>query len=189
MPSTVTVNTVPIDALLGQIQGLADYDFTPLMHEWEEVLHEDNTAGALAGIDGFGIPLIPVTYRPDPNAGTRKEIDFGIQANNNLTSGHYRTLDGPPLAPRGMNSRIITEFATQWGNPAPGEWFAQGGWDRQDIMSIDSVPFLRFHFDGPDHNPNLPVRDLAHVRPTTLRRAQDVLHGYVTRLLKLFKGG
>ena len=181
--STVNVNTEAIDAFLGKVIGLETVDFTPLMNLWREFLEEDNKEGALAGLDGYGNPLQPVTYRPDPSAGTRKPIDFSIQPNDNLTSGHYRTLDGPPLAPQGLESRIVTHYRTAWDRPAPGEWVTTGGW--QDVVSISGVPFLDAHFTGAN---NLPIRDLAHVRPTALQRARDALQGFATGLLKRLKG-
>lgn len=181
--NTTTVNTEGIDRLVGKIRSLESIDFMPLMVEWGVILTEDNREGALAGLDGFGIPLIPVTYRPDPKAGSRKTINFDIQANNNLTSGHYRTLDGPPLAPRREESRIVTNFVTSPEGPMPdGSWHALGAWT--DIVDINGdFEILTAHFPGPDHNPRLPVRDLAHVRPSALEKARTALRSFVQVIL------
>lgn len=177
------VNTEAIDAYLGRVIGLRAVDFTPLMDQWRTILEEDNRDSALAGLDGYGNPMIGVTYRPDPMAGTRKPIDYSIQPNDNLTSGHYRTLDGPPLAPQGLESRIVTRFGTEWISPAPNEWVTLGTW--QDVVSIDGVPFLQAHFQGLN---GLPERDLAHVRPKALERARDTLKGFVAAIAQRLKG-
>src|SRR5271166_3769125 len=129
--SNVIVNTEGIDRLISEVKSLESIDFTPLMKEWSVLLEKDNEENALAGIDGFGIPLIEVTYRPvkeSPNYRVRKqgsvvsEDMYRILPYNNLTSSHYRTLDGPPLAPRGVHSRIIQNFRRDYGLK-DGMWF------------------------------------------------------------------
>jgi hypothetical protein len=179
----VNINNEALDTFLGQVRKLEYVEFEPLLNVLGEILREDNTEGALKGLDGFGDPLIPVTYRPDPTAGSRKPIDYSIKANNNLTSGHYRTLDGPPLAPRGLDSRIVTNYATVWEHEAEGVYLALGHW--VNVESIDGVPFLGAHFRGDN---GLPVRNLAHVRPGAVQLARDALHGFVTAIVKRIKG-
>ncbi len=176
--ATFTVNTEGMDRMIGRLDNLQDIDFAPLMLEWETILREDNEQSAMAGLDAAGIPLIPVTYRPDPKAGTRKPINYAILPNNNLTSSHYRTLDGPPLAPRGMESRLIENYYTRSGRDGKN-WWAGGGWP--DVVSVSGIPFLPFHFTGEGH---LPVRDLRGVRPTALQRARQALGDFVQRLLR-----
>jgi hypothetical protein len=57
-------------------------------------------------------------------------------------------------------------------------WHAQGGW--ADVVSVSGIPFLPFHFRGEGH---LPQRDLAHVRPSALKKAREALTAFVQRLL------
>src|SRR5437868_2526960 len=83
----------------------------------------------------------------------------------------WRAADGPPLAPRRKLSRSIAHFQTFHGQADKStgyDWFVLGRWD--DVVSKKGVPFLAFHFNGPQHNPRLPVRDLAGVRPWGWRR-------------------
>ncbi len=176
--SSVTFNTAGIDRLIPRLEMLGEIDFEPLMLEWETILREDNKQGAMEGLDGYGIPLAAPTYRPDPNVGTRKPINMTPLANNNLTSSHYRSLDGAPLAPRGMESRIVENFFTRSGRDGQ-DWHAQGGW--ADVVSVSDVPFLPFHFRGERY---LPQRDLAHVRPRALEKAKQALRDFVRRLLR-----
>ena len=183
MSDTVIVNTDGIDRLLARVRSLESIDFSPLMEEWRGILETDNQENL--GIDGYGIPMIAVTYRPDPKAGSRKPIDFTILTNDNLTSGHYRTLDGPPLSPQGAESRITTKFRTRGQGPTAtgdGTWRVLGSWE--DFLSVDGREILPFHADGPDHNPKLPIRDVLHVRPSAVSRARDALIAFVQGLLR-----
>ena len=92
------LDTGGLDRIISQLDGFKEIDFTPLMEEWRAIMEEDNEEGILAGLDGWGIPLEPVTYRPNPNK--RKPTDWTIRKNDNLSSSAYRELTGPPLAPR-----------------------------------------------------------------------------------------
>jgi hypothetical protein len=162
------VDVTPLERIVGRLVmlRLSDVDFTPLMMEWRTILEEDNREARLAGQDGWGIPLIPVTYRPDPSG---KPANHTILANNNLTSSWYRELTGPPMAPRGVESRTITNFVTSHLHLG-SQWQALGAWE--DVFSPTGYPFLGAHFRGEGW---LPVRNLAHVRPTAMARVRDVL--------------
>jgi hypothetical protein len=65
----------------------------------------------------------------------------------------------------------------------PGAWVAIGAWE--DVVSIEGTPFLPFHFRGEG---NLPVRNLAHVRPSAMRRAKEALHDFAVKLIKRLRG-
>jgi hypothetical protein len=181
MPESVIINTEEIDRLIKQIKPLESINFAPLMEEWRDILQTDNENNL--GIDGYGVPMEAVTYRPDEKAGTRKSIKYDILANNNLTSGHYRTLDGPPLSPRGHDSRVTTTFRTWWDRPDdnPDNWSTYAGWE--DFISLDELEILPFHAAGDLHNPKLPIRDLLHIRPSALAKARDALISFVNKLL------
>jgi hypothetical protein len=193
--ATTTINTEPLDRLIGQINSLEDVDFEPLMLDFRAILERDNQEGVLAGLDGFGMPLVPVTYRPNPNKV--KPANHTFLTNNNLPSSWYRELSGPPLAPRGLDSRIYTSFRTGHGRDG-GAWFAVGAWEdvstvagvqsagtAEPMVSLDGVPFLPFHFRGEG---NLPVRNLAHVRPSAMARAKEALHEFAVKLIERLKG-
>jgi hypothetical protein len=173
MPSQLV--TTGLDQLDGKLRSLRAADFKPLMLRWRAVLEEDNTAGALAGLNGFGGTLRPVTYRPRPARGP---VNMAPLRNDNLRSSAYRVLSGPPLAPRGVQSRIIKNYRTADDMEPPRRWIALGAW--QDVLSTNDVPFLPFHFRGEG---NLPRRDLAHVRPDALKKAREALRAYVKWLL------
>ena len=94
-----------------------------LMEHWRKLMEEGNLNGVLAGTDGDGNPMTPVTYRPrNPRkmslgerlgqrtnkkrgqfAGAGSYSEFGILPNNNLSSSAYRRLTGPPLARAGSS--------------------------------------------------------------------------------------
>ena len=107
-----------LDRLTARLRKIAHPDATPLMVSWMGLIDSQNRRGVMAGIDADGVPMIPVTYRPAPygklgKVRRRGRGEFaGLGAHNfgNLSSREYRLLDGPPLAPRGTNSRVITNL-------------------------------------------------------------------------------
>lgn len=159
------------------LQKLAGVDFGPLMEGWEKVLQVDNRRGLLAGLDGEGNPLEPVTYRPK----TVKSVDLAVLPHNNLTGSHYRSLDGPPLIPRGLGSRAVTNFRTSNGRLADGDWFAAGAWE--DVLDVRGRPFLSGHFEGQGH---LPKRDLRGVRPQAVAEASEGLRKFLEGFFSTF---
>lgn len=192
------------DLLNAQLERLIDPDATPLMVEWEHILVEDNRRGVLAGLDKDGDPMPPVTYRPrGPRApkrvspkqrnrarSGRRGVFAGIGVheagtNNNLTRAEYERLSGPPLAPRGAYSRVITNYLTAHGRDG-NQWFAAGAWF--EVVSTQGVPFLEAHFDGAATGRNyavkLPVRNLRGVRPEGIREASEAVETWITRLLE-----
>ena len=88
----------------------------------------------------------------------------------------------PAALARGADSRITTNFQTEWQNPEPGKWVTLAYWD--DFLTVDGLEILPFHGDTPDHNPRLPIRDVLHVRPGALERARDALTTFVQGLLR-----
>jgi hypothetical protein len=157
-------------AALGRLQGqlalLAHPDPTPLLVQWERIIVEDNKRGILqAKTDKKDRPLDPVMYRPKGSslkigkaAGARQKLRTAFTGpiasgfDENLTSAQYRRLSGPPTAPRGANSRVITHLYTQHGyDTSKGVYFAEGAWG--DIVSRTGYKFLpelirRWPIDG-----------------------------------------
>ena len=164
-----------------------------LMISWQRIIVQDNRRGVLAGLDKDGAPMAPVTYRPEggvkgttpaqrnvANARLRKSsyAGFGMHAaglHNNLSSAEYRRLAGPPLAPRGASSRVITNLKTGYQRTTSAVWEAYGYWD--EVVSTKGVPFLIAHFTGAevgrDHRVKLPRRDLRGVRPEGVALARE----------------
>lgn len=206
-----------IKNLIGVLHGLRNPDPSDLLEDWMEILDEDNRRGVLAGTDGEGDPLIPVTYRTGlayanpkkrkqravqhlsksglpiasflPNQAGFKGIDVGGKASGigmhgNLTTAEYKRLTGPPLAPRGDASRVITNYFQRHGEESEGidgkRYFAEGAW--VDIVSTKGVPFIMAHFD-PTACPNprvlLPRRDLRGLRPWGMDAAKKALRKWI----------
>jgi hypothetical protein len=162
-----------------------DVDARAVMVSFMRIIVQDNRRGVLAGLDKDGRPIDPVTYRPlgkakgttpaqrnVANARLRKSsfAGFGMHAaglHNNLTPAEYRRLGGPPLAPRGASSRVITNLLTGYQRTAAATWEAYGYWN--EVVSTAGVPFLMAHFTGATtgrgHRVKLPRRDLRGVRP------------------------
>lgn len=170
----------------------------PLMEHWERIIEADNRRGVLAGTDKDGNPADALLYRPvtpggkkltvgqrlgqRPNlrrgryAGIGDYSQYGILANNNLTTSEYRQRAGPRLAPRGPFSRAITNLATtSWPDDIlPGVWYAQGAW--VEVVSVKGVHFLPYHFRG--EVPGARAYDLRGVRPEGVGEAREALRAW-----------
>lgn len=186
MNATTTLDLSGLDRLTARLRRLQRLDATPLMVSWMKTLDDGNRRGIMAGLDGKGNLMPRVTYRPKPSAlrvtaaqqnnpkpGQRRGEHAGYGnhpagQNNNLTSAEYRRLAGPALAPRGMFSRVITNFKTDYAQLPSGNWQVTYWWD--DVVSAKGVSFLRFHFDGKGR---LPRRDLRGIRPVDAAKCQS----------------
>lgn len=178
------------DALSRKLARLADPDATPLMEQWEDIIAEDNRKGVLEGTDMDGNDMPSLKYRGGSAAPKRarkgKAQGSVVGAHNpgvggNLTTTEYRQLTGPRLAPRGENSRVITNFATAHGRDTSDRfrWFAVGKW--LDVVNAKGEPFLHYHFDGLGRNPRYDLRGL---RPWGRRLAREALRQWADRLLR-----
>lgn len=180
MPDFTAHNAATFGRLYNRLAKIQNPDATALMVAWEQVIRDDNREGILAGTDKDGMPMYPVKYRPKgtnfggPTGAQRlgqaknrkRDLLFGglgpqmSGLNNNLTRKEYERLGGPPLAPRGQFSRVITNLLTGHSREGSDHWTAFGYWD--EVVDVEGRPFLRYHFDG---GRNLPPRDLRGVRP------------------------
>lgn len=128
------------------------FDLKPMADIAEQVMARQNEEGALMGIDQYGN-----TY-------------------DELAESTWRTRkgSGPPLAPQGASSRIITEFRTHQ-EPGFDEITVKGGWP--------GLPWIRFHKTGAPKN-NMPERDPIGMRPHGWQQLMVEFHNWVERTLK-----
>jgi hypothetical protein len=159
---------LPAGLLTRILDRLADrgVDLTYLMARVEAIITEDHTRSILMGIDKDGVSFKPVTYRGDSvaHAAKRNKYNRGVgpaltEPDDNLSTAQYRRLTGPPLAPRGKDSRIIANFATRTS-------FDGHTWKVQavlvDVVDRKGRPFMQYHFAGAGR---LPRRDDRGIRP------------------------
>jgi hypothetical protein len=186
-----------LNEVISGLEKLGNPDATPLMKSWMDIMEEDNRRGVLAGTDKDGVPMIPVSYRPKP-PGPRKvsksqkqglkrgqSTGFGPYAgglHGNLSPAQYRLLGGPPLAPRGAYSRVITNFKTDYAMLRPGYWQATFWWE--DVVSTKGVSFLRFHFMGQGRYGAIPIRDLRGIRPWGEQQIASSLDNWINDLMR-----
>jgi hypothetical protein len=186
------IDLTGLDRLTARLRMIVDPDATPLMRTWMRIIADDNRRGVLAGIDKDGAPMKPVTYRPvgaptkltaaqKNNARRRgKYLGFGDHpagVNNNLASSEYRRLGGPPLAPRGAFSRVITNLLTAFGRVG-SSWGAIGYWN--EVVNRDGQQFLEYHFNGaPLKHGRLPKRDLRGIRPEGRQKAAQAARAWM----------
>jgi hypothetical protein len=192
-----------VEEVLEDLDALTNRQAEPLLEEIALLLVEDNRKGVLRGIDGEGVGMPPVTYRTgyrQPTARFRartsqafgttagtfkgrtrwsdatvaKRRTEGVLPNNNLTTAAYKRLTGPPLAPRGEQSRVITNHRTEYGRDGTGRFFVRRFW--KDVVSAKGRAFLRHHFKGEG---NLPRRDLRGIRPETRAKIRKAVWEFV----------
>lgn len=189
-----TLDLSGCDRINARLLRLAHPDASPVMLSFMLIIDSDNRKGILAGLDCHGVPMRPVTYRPrppgpmkptaaqknHPKKGARRGAFAGLGAHpaglhNNLTTAEYRRLDGPPLAPRGPFSRVITNLKLRFGRTSAMSWEAVGYWD--EVVNRDGKPFLHYHFTGArgggrSRTVVLLQRDLRGVRPDGVAKAK-----------------
>ncbi len=186
------INLTGLKRLQAKLSKIENLDPTLLLASWADTMESDNRKGVLAGLDKDGNPLKPVTYRPKGptvrigaksagrfrNHATRKGVfgGFGPMAaglHNNLTRGEYEQLTGPPLAPRGAFSRVVTNFATTIVQTGPRTWSVVAGW--REVVTVKGKPFLAKAF---------ATRDLRGVRPEGLEKARKAFVAWARDMIK-----
>lgn len=160
----------------------SDPDLEDLCLMLEDVIAEDNRRGVLAGQDKDGAPMVAtvreatpeghwVTYRLPDGKPARY-----FQAGRSPTPGAPPWVsegDGPPMAPRREQSRVIANLKTAHARTGPDGWIVFGAWE--NVLSNRGVSFLPFHFEGQGR---LPTRDLAGLRPQGLQEALEIVSAW-----------
>ena len=156
-------------------------DFSDLMNSIRVVIDEDHVKGIMAGKDKDGNTTTPVTYRTGivsplksrgKNGQTIKNWRFQgplATSDDNLTTSEYRKLTGPPLAPRGLNSRIVRNYQTAAGVDGKN-WWVQA--TLVNVLNRKGKPFMHYHFEG---SGRLPQRDMRGVRPEGRERIRRLV--------------
>lgn len=207
----------------------------PLIKSWGRILFEDNRRGVLMGLDKDDRSVMRTHYRtsytqagidrptyvkgilaPDAMKSWLVNISgsemgmggFKGGTGNNLTKNEYKKLTGPPLAPRGMASRIISNYVVNVFTQQNGVYGVEGGWN--DVVSNRGYPFLYAHFNGTGlhkggnyatfmpsrrfrrinnsgngfgRGRNLPRRDMNGLRAWGRKRANDDLNRWMRELM------
>lgn len=134
--------------------GLRNIDKAAILDELRIELVRINQADRLRGVDRYGRPLVPVK------------------------SQKGRRGNGPPLAPRGVLSRVVTNYRVEW-TLAPGKVTINAGWT--PILSTRGIDFLKFHLRG---NRTLPKRDIAGITPQGQRKVGAMLVEWIRESLR-----
>lgn len=162
MPITGLDDLNRLSRWVGKTLDFAGVDMNPLIKDWEKILAEDNVRRAMVGLDCNDRPMTT----------TQRELS---------PAKSRRTGSGPPLAPHGMSSRIVTAARTR-GSYNRGRGYAELGWDSFDSRS--GQPILPFHQHGIPSRSGPIVRDvMSHPSPTALRKCQEAVTKFVSKLL------
>lgn len=136
-----------LDDLIGYLEEVRrrSADPSPLARAIGDILVAENTRARLAGLDAEGQELAP------------------LRGGRALTTAEIRQRggSGPPLLPRGMASRAISDFEVAIIPSGEGEVRVLGTWPRFGLI-------LTLHAVGAGH---LPVRDI--IAPSRL--ASDLI--------------
>jgi hypothetical protein len=73
---SATLDLTGLDKRLQQVRTVVNINAAPLMLRWMIVMEEDNRKGILQGLDGFGVPMVPVKYRPKTSHPIRLNKPF-----------------------------------------------------------------------------------------------------------------
>jgi hypothetical protein len=122
-------------------------DLTPLADPVRRLFWEGNRAARLAGVDAEGRPFAPLA-----------------QSTLKRRKGH-----GPPLAPEGEASKIITGYVVQV-TAGPGRLTFAGSWPDLD--------WIQYAADGTRH---MPARDPLGFRRQDIDQVRDWMRGYILR--------
>ena len=113
------------------------------------------------------------------NTSGQPGIGFKPGPSGNMSSKEYRKATGPPLAPRGPASRVISNYTVEPLTSATGNTVGvEGGWD--DVVSKKGFEFLPVHFNG---GKNMPRRNLVGLRAWGKKQARLELNVWVKWLL------
>lgn len=111
--------------------------------------------------------------------GQNDVIGFKSGPSGNMSRKEYRKATGPPLAPRGPASRVISNYTVEPLTSATGNTVGvEGGWD--DVVSEKGFEFLPVHFNG---GKNIPRRNLVGLRAWGKAQARKELNAWVKWLL------
>lgn len=190
------------ERLIEHLAKLGTPNPVPLQAATIKLMDEDNRKGVLAGTDKDGVPLAPVKYRPKRKVvklsdrqrnGAKARAKkggfggFGPMAaglHNNLSRQEYEALSGPPLAPRGQFSRVITNYRFALFNHGPLRFGVTGMWF--EIVSMKGRKFLGAHLRGKG---KLPVRDIAGIRPVGMLKIRTAFRNWAVDSIRYRKGG
>lgn len=201
MPRATTVNLDALGRLGTKLRAVADLSnieaVRPLLEEFGRIIVEDNRRGVLAGLDRHGRRVAPVTYRGSTVGPVKtRGRNFGRASGTykggsgaNLSPSEYKKLNGPPLAPRYQQSRIIANLVVTYGAVNMGRtiWQTTGYW--KDVVRPDGRPLLPPHFRGARlRRGRLPKRDMAGVRPQGRREARQKTREWAREYLRILKG-
>lgn len=172
------VDLAGLDAVQGRLDRALALDFTELMQEGARILQEDNRDGLLAGLDCDGNPM-PETWRERNPEGFWFTRGVGPGRKVIRVGGGQELGFGPPLVPRGGQSRAIANTRVGWTTAAPWHSFLSWtGFDTADGRSI-----LGLHAVPPAGAP-YPRRDvIGRPRPTAIARFRKALELFVRSVL------
>jgi hypothetical protein len=143
-----------LHAELGHIDDALN-DLSALAPELSAIMVSDNAEARSAGLDQRSIPFITLA----PSTQKRRERQGRL---------------GPPLAPDGPSSPIITDYTVEVVENVPGRLTLRGHWP--------NTPWVVYHQDNADERTKLPIRDPSGITPGGQEKVGEVWDRFVDML-------
>ena len=124
-----------------------------------KAIEDGNRRDRLAGLDRYGRPLAKLRSK---------------------RTGKYAGASGPPLAPFGAASRVVTRFQAAARRTWTFGWRITAGW--RDVTSASGIPFLPFHNEG---RGRLPVRAIFGISPSMYAGIRPAIAEFKARVAKV----
>lgn len=161
MSSRVVYDSVK--AAKDHIDQVQRIDYRDLVAIFERVLKQDLERRAMGGLDINDRAMVPTKREMDPELSRR----LG---------------GGPPLAPHGLQSRLVRYAYTRSGTLKTGSWFAELTWRGFDDNR--GKPILEYHQHGIPSSRGVIVRDeLSHPSPTAYSRYYQEANAFIASKL------
>lgn len=145
-----------VDRWINRVYEL--FDLTPLVAPLSDIMREQNDVARILGRD-------------------KDDVDFAVLAESTMKKRIRQGRLGPPLAPDGGGSPIVTGFVVDAEISHPDDFTLVGHWP--------GVPWVGYHVE-PHVTPGggiRPTRDAVGLTPTARAQAEDVFLRYIESIL------
>lgn len=156
-----------VKAAKDHIDRVRGIDYRDLVAIFERILRQDLERRALDGLDINDRPMVP----------TKREMSQELSR---------RLGGGPPLAPHGLQSRLVRYAYTRSGTLTTRSWFAELTWRGFD--DDRGKPILEYHQHGIPSSRGVIVRDeLSHPSPTAYSRYYKEANAFIASKLSTMR--
>lgn len=154
----LTLQGNPFPDILDDLERFrARLDLFEVCREIGDLIYQDNVTARLEGVDKDGQPFQPLAAS---------------------TLADERRGPGPPLAPKGLSSRVIANFEVEVSRDGDSAYRIEGGWPTFDKIF--------FHVTGFQHAGGgwVPERNPWGIRPEAMVKIEDLFDTYCQSIVE-----